>query len=196
MPLINAIIDSFGFRIALVAIVFSSFFIYKGLNTRTTSGRVLMTKFDHAIPFLPVFVIPYILYLPFLFGLVSYGILATPHFAEIAASVLALQLAAALVYHLYETHVPRPTLTGNDVFTRLTAFIYRNDNPFCAFPSLHVAYAILCGYWMMVLFPAFALLIVMFSLAIIASTMLIKQHALVDVLGGACMGMLCVAVLH
>ena len=184
------ITDSTGGRIAITAIVLASFGIYKKLNERSSPGAVLMTRLDRAIPFVPAFSVPYLLYIPYLFGIVGYGILATPYYAEIAASALAVQLAAAAIYRIHATSVPRPAVTGNDLFSRLTKFIYRNDRPNCAFPSLHVAYAVLCGYWAAVMLPALLPAVAVFSAAVILSTVFLKQHAVIDAFGGASVAVL------
>jgi membrane-associated phospholipid phosphatase len=193
-----AFIDSFGFRVALVVVTLSSFGIYVGLGHDDERGEVLMGWPEALIPFVPAFVVPYLLYIPLLLGLVFYGILVSPHFAEIAASVLAMQIAAAAVFSLHETRVKRPRVSKRDesLYVRLTHFIYHHDKPNNAYPSLHVAYAVLCGYWLSVLFPPFAPLIVTLAFLIALSTVFIKQHAVIDVVGGAAMGLLWVALVH
>lgn len=185
---------SMPFKAVLAAFVLLSFTIYKKMNERSEKGEVLLTSLDRAIPFLPAFSVPYLLYLPALFWIVAYGIMASPYFVRIAASALAIQLAAAVVFRYHGTYVPRPAVTGRDVFSRLTSFIYANDKPFCAYPSLHVAYSVFCGYWAAVLFPAIAPAAAVFALAVVVSTLFLKQHALVDVTSGTVLAVLCLTI--
>ena len=177
-------LQSLPVRSLMVAVVLLSFGIYGRLNARSSGGHVLMTRFDRRIPVNHFFSIPYLLYFPYLLGRVVYGILMSPIFANIAASALAVQLSAAVIYKRHQTHVPRPEFVPNGFFSRLTAMIYRNDKPFCAFPSLHVAYSTLCAYWSLTLFPGFAWVFVVLSGLVIASTVFLKQHAIADVIAG------------
>lgn len=177
-------------RAVVAAMVLASFGIYSLLN-KPSKAIVLGGRYDDKIPFVPVFIVPYILYFPYLFAVISYGIMTSPRWMEIALSALAVQLAAAAVYVIHQTHAPRPHVPGKDVFSRLTRYIYKHDEPYCAFPSLHVAYSVLCGYWAMVLFPSAAPFFLIFSLSIIASTVFVKQHVIADVISGAIMATLC-----
>ncbi|HTM68936.1 MAG TPA: phosphatase PAP2 family protein [Candidatus Binatia bacterium] len=182
---ISSILDEQVLRVALAAVVLSSFGIYSAANVETRKASVLTGRLDDAIPFMPIFSVPYLLYLPYLFFVIGYGIIASRWWANIAASALAVQLAAAAVYRVHQTHVPRPAVHGGDVFSRLTAFIYRHDAPYSCFPSLHVAYALLSLYWSVHLFPAAFPAFAGFTALIILSTLFIKQHSVADVVAGA-----------
>lgn len=195
MDTLLAFSDTLAFRGVLAAAVLSSFGIYKGLNMRSTGGDTLITRFDRVIPFLPVFTVPYLLYLPYLFGVVAYGIIFSPYYAEIAASALAVQLIAAFVYVTHDTYVPRPGTAGGGAFMRLASLVYRHDRPFCAFPSLHVAYSLLCGYWTAVLFPALMPAAFILTGSIVLSTVFLKQHVVADVVGGIALAVTCLVVI-
>jgi membrane-associated phospholipid phosphatase len=188
--------DSLTFRIVLVFLVCASFGIYSRLNKRDKHVDVLVTWLDRQINLKPMFSVPYLLYFPYLFFVTGYGIIASPFFANIAASTLAVQLVAAAIYYMNQTYVPRPSVPGKDVFSRLTKFIYRFDEPYCAFPSLHVAYSVLCGYWAFVLFgPVTAALSITLTVAIVFSTLFLKQHVIADVIAGAFVATLSVVLL-
>ena len=190
-----AFITSLTFRLLLATVVLASFAIYGSLNRPDDAAAVLATRLDNRIPFWPVFSVPYLLYFPLLLFVVVYGIAASSSFAKIALTFLSVQLIAALLYHRHQTHVPRPPMfRSRDLFHRLTAVIYRHDQPYCTFPSLHVAYSILCGYWLAVLFPALLPLIVILVLAIMASTLFLKQHVIADVCAGTALAGLCLMI--
>jgi len=182
-------------RTALAVLVVLSFSIYQKLNERAGGADVLMTGLDRKIPFLPAFSVPYLLFIPYLFFITIYGIVVSPYYAEIAASALAIQLIAAVIYWRQQTHVPRPPVTEKDVFSRLTAYIYGYDRPYCAFPSLHVAYSVFCAYWSFFLFPALAPFCVVLTAAIVASTLFIKQHVIADVFAGVALTLLTLAII-
>jgi len=176
--------QSLWFRMVLVTIVLFSFGIYSLLNKQTAKIHVLTGRYDDKIPFWPAASLPYLLYFPYLFFMVTYGIIKTPYFAQIAGAALMVQLVAAFVFARHQTHVPRPKLEVNGFFPRLTDFIYRHDKPFCTFPSLHVAYSTLCASWSVVLFPTLAPVFIILSSSVIAATLFLKQHAIADVIGG------------
>ena len=76
---IVAISSLFPLRITLLCVVLLSFGLYLTLNdAKKFGGDVLTSGLDRVIPFMPAFSIPYLLYLPFLLWLVTYGILFTP----------------------------------------------------------------------------------------------------------------------
>jgi len=184
MSFILAMTNHALLRPALAVLTVLGFCIYLLLNRRDERASILTTRLDDKIPFWPAFSIPYLLFLPYLLFITIYGVMASDHYAHIAASALAIQLAAALVYYLHQTHMPRPVVPRLGLFNRLTTFIYSHDEPYCAFPSLHVAYSVYCAYWSAFLFPYAAPALFVLTAAIIASTMFLKQHAIADVLGG------------
>ncbi len=190
-------IQSLYFRAVFAALVLLSLGIYSRLN-RTVPGRysVLVTRLDERIPFVPAFSVPYLIYIPYLLFIVGYGIMVSPYFAQVGATTLAVQLAAAAVYHIHQTHVPRPAVNGHDLFSRLTRFIYGFDRPFCAYPSLHVAYSLLCCYWGVVMFPSLTALFVLLTGSIIASTLFLKQHVIADVVSGLLLTTLSLAIIY
>jgi membrane-associated phospholipid phosphatase len=77
----------------------------------------------------------------------------------------------------------------------MTASLYQHDLPYCALPSLHVAYSVYCAYWSAHLFPAAAPFFIAFSALIIVSTLFVKQHVLADVAGGMTVAALSLAVM-
>jgi membrane-associated phospholipid phosphatase len=92
-----------------------------------------------------------------------------------------------IIFIVYPTHMPRPDIAGDSLFDRLVLFIYSNDRPVNCFPSIHC----LTSYLLFVTMNRHRLFSIVpriafsaFLWGIIASTVLIKQHALIDVAGG------------
>lgn len=181
-------------RVVTSAVVVGSFGLYHLVNGRRPRTHVLMTSIDDAIPFMPAFSVPYVLYFPFLFGTVLYGILRAPQWQTVALATLLTQSVAMLTYFFFQTHVPRPAITRDGIFESLTRYVYANDRPYNCFPSLHVAHAAGCLFWTVTFFPAFAAPLVGLTTAIILSTMFIKQHALADVAGGLALSVTALAI--
>lgn len=143
---------------------------------------------DDRIPFLPWFVISYaawmlILYIAFIYlGLINRSL----YWRTIITYNIAV-MASNLIFILFPTYMPRPDIAGDDLFTRLVLFIYNHDEPVNCFPSIHclTTYLLIITLHRHKLFSlGLRIFISLFLWSIIASTVFIKQHALVDVVGG------------
>ena len=157
---------------------------YGYLNNANRGVRSLETEFDRAIPFMKSFIIPYIMWYPFILMVLVY--LCYKHrttYYKILSTLVLGMLFCYAVYFFYQTTVPRPTLTDTDLLTKLVKFIYNRDNPFNCFPSIHV----LSSYLMMkgIKQSGSSNLIVnntiyTIGILIILSTLFVKQHVVYD----------------
>lgn len=172
-------------RVALVVALAAAITSYEPLNHATASVHVLRTPLDAALPFVPLLAIPYLLFLPFVLGtLLLFALREWARFRTLALAVIFAALAADLAFIAFQTYVARPSVVGNDLGARLVRAIYAGDQPYNGFPSLHVAFSMLCliayARWR----RAYALAALPLVAAIIAATVLIRQHYLADVAGG------------
>ena len=93
------------------------------------------------------------------------------------------QAVCFMIYLFFQTTVPRPPVPGNDIWSQLVRSMYSFDNPFNAFPSIHVltSYSLLKGCYDT---PELSLLlrggVGIASLFIILSTLFLKQHTILD----------------
>lgn len=172
-------------RALLVVALVASIYSYELVNHSTSNLHVLRTPLDVALPFVPLFAIPYLLYLPFLLlTLLLFGATNWRRFTVLALAFIFANVAADLFFLFFQTYVQRPSVPGADLGSQLVRFIYAHDQPYNAFPSLHTAGATLCFlayyHWR----PRYGLAVLPLALAIIAATVLIRQHYLADVAGG------------
>jgi len=143
---------------------------------------MLITPLDRQIPFLPAFIIPYIVWYPFIALTLLFIFLkdVRVYFKTLLALCLGL-LVSYVFYYYFQTTVPRPQVGERGILNYLVQFIYRHDLPYNCFPSIHV----LTSYLMMKgakVFKCWARLMVQFiGMMIIASTLFVKQHVLADV---------------
>jgi membrane-associated phospholipid phosphatase len=87
-------------------------------------------------------------------------------------------------YYFLQSEVSRPRLTGTDTFSKMVMAVYARDNPFNDFPSLHTSLStILAIHWVRVNKPL-GIVLAIWTALIVASTLLIKQHYIVDVIFG------------
>ncbi len=153
--------------------------------SRGRPKRLCGMPIDRRIPFLPIFVIPY---LSLFFFLPAAIILLYP--TPFAGSFL---VALGIVGLLYATMSPfvgcgarRADAHGPGILRALVRFVYRIDGEYNndVFPSTHVYVSTICGYYLARAYPPYALLSWAAAVCIAASTVFIKQHNLMDIAGG------------
>lgn len=150
---------------------------------------VITCAWDQKVPFCEFFVIPYVLWFPFWFGMVAYTLRydiavykRLMHYTILCCGF------SLIVYAVFPNRVQlRPEYFPRDnVFTRLVALIYSVDDSSNACPSDHVIVAL--GLIFTVLHcrrlsrSAAAIPLVTLGLLICASVALIKQHSVLDAL--------------
>lgn len=150
---------------------------------------------DKYIPFTRFAVIPYISW----YFYVTFAVLFLIFYKDgriyfkFINSMTAGALISYGIFIIFPTHVPRPDISGNDIFTMLTTGIYNADAPYNCFPSMHVLYAFLCFIFLQKIIPGRLLLKAVNTLLFIticASTVFTKQHYTPDILGGIIIGLL------
>lgn len=164
-------------------VILGSFYIL--LNTKPDKIHILITSIDLQIPLIKVFVIPYLGWYPFIFFTMIYIYLKDKeiYFKTLVTYNICL-LICFLIYYFFQTTVPRPILTENDFLTNVLRGVYMNDNPYNCFPSIHCF-----SSYLMALAAVFVsrgnkintLIINIVAFLIILSTLLIKQHVILDV---------------
>ncbi|WP_438493525.1 phosphatase PAP2 family protein [Paenibacillus sp. IHBB 3054] len=153
----------------------------------------LATNLDLLLPFVPSFIIPYVLWYPFVTAVLI--VLAFRNRGIYYQTLIALcsgLILSYIVYALFQTTVQRPeVLTETDFIHRLISYVYSHDQPFNCFPSIHV----LTSFLMLRGTSVFGRMVWLFtatmSILIIVSTVLVKQHVLADIVGGILVGELC-----
>lgn len=161
--------------------------IYVYLNHAGGPAHSLVTDMDRQIPFLKIFIVPYLSWYAFLF--VTFVYLAVKHkelyFQTLVKFLLGLLICYG-VYAVYQTYVPRPVLTGDGFLDRLVGFVYSSDEPLNCFPSTHVitAYLMMKAFVGSAVIPRlYKVIVTVISVVIIISTQFVKQHVLLDIVG-------------
>ena len=152
------------------------------------NGRHLIwCQLDDYVPFLPVFAIPYVAWYA-VQALTAWYCFKKDRkvFRKLVGYILFVYAVAISVYILYPTAIDfRPEITGKDLFSQSVGVIYRMDNPTNVFPSLHVLVAVGCAFAQCKAKklgkPILCILWWLIALSICASTVLIKQHSVLDI---------------
>jgi membrane-associated phospholipid phosphatase len=170
-------------RMLLAALVVALAMLYFPLNQADSSAVVLVGPLDMAIPVVPALSLPYLIFLP-VFGLVFAHTLVTGrNFTKLALVIVIVCGCSDLIYLLAQTHVPRPSATGQGFFGQLLSYVYSHDRPFSDFPSEHAAFATVLALYLYSLRAKYWPVMVGFCLLVICATVMTKQHSL---LGASC----------
>jgi membrane-associated phospholipid phosphatase len=165
---------------------------YNLLNNSQRGAYFLGTAIDEYIPFIDVFIIPYIIWYPFIF--ITMAIICWTDRKTYWKALITMQITMVVCYFIYfifQTHVPRPEVIGNGFSSELVKLIYANDAPYNAFPSIHSLTSFLMLY---AAFKASHLVkglkigIATMAIVIIISTLFVKQHVILDAISAVFLG--------
>ena len=148
--------------------------------------NLLISNIDNKIPFVHMFVYIYaILYiLLFLVPLVLYTKNKEKYYQYFVSSILAV-IISNIIFIIYPTTVIRPTIPYNNITNYILNIIYQIDTPAInCFPSLHCLISFLFIYYINTsnINNKIKLTISILSILVVLSTILIKQHILIDVI--------------
>ncbi|MGC8684927.1 MAG: phosphatase PAP2 family protein [bacterium] len=146
--------------------------------------HILDTKLDLLIPFVPGFVWIYVLYYIFCFTpIIIMNNMDT--FRRIALGYLLEGMISFAVFLFYPTKMIRPEIVGNSLSDKLLTIVYNTDPGFNVFPSLHVANSLFVALIFYRYNKKIGLVFLAIALLISISIFFVKQHYLVDFVGGA-----------
>lgn len=154
-------------------------------NVKTYSLALFLDKF---IPFLPIFVLFYITM--YIFVMLPYFLIKEKkYFKRVALAYVGILIISFFFYLFFPVKVDRPLTMGTNFWEEIVRWIRSIDPGYNCFPSLHVATPLLTSlscfhynqkYW----WP------LPWAFLIIISTVLIKQHYILDVLAGILVGLM------
>ena len=171
----------------LAAIVITQALVYFGTRF-FLPGRelhVLTGALDAHIPFIPAWIVVYLLAFPtWVIGAVLILSESRSHARLFLRAYILALLLAGLIFLLWPGTMARPQLLGDGFFIRLTRLIYEADTPTNLCPSLHVLSSFFC--WRGTLgcrkIPSwYSVFNLIFLLLVCFSVLFVKQHALIDI---------------
>ena len=131
-----------GFIIAIYFVAYLILFGY--LEQRPVRAyHVVHTVFDDMIPFCEIFIIPYLLWFPYVVITVVYFLFRNKNKKEYFQLIFNLMMGMTVflvVSYIYpNVQYLRPAVfPRSNIFTRLVAELYRTDTPTNILPSIHV----------------------------------------------------------
>lgn len=173
-----------GICVLLVVSVYFTSKIYAILN-HGPNVIFMKSPLDDLLPLVKPFVIPYVsLELVIYTTLLIFLFFHTRLFQSAALSMIAAWFISYAFYYFLQSLMIRPTVTGDDPLTQMLIGVYTSDNPYNDFPSLHTSLStILAIHWWQT-DRRIAIPVAIWVALIVASTMLVKQHYIADVVGG------------
>ena len=181
-------------RSSFMFIIIAISFIYDALNKITGNETEMITVVDKYIPFCKYFIVPYVLWYPYIgVFLILLCFLDKENYYKALIALITGMLISYFIFYIFPTAVVRPNITGSDVFTNLVLFVYNNDNPCNCFPSVHVLNSTLMLLYInkSSSFNRITKLISsIIAILIILSTVFVKQHVILDVAGGISLALL------
>jgi membrane-associated phospholipid phosphatase len=165
---------------------YAFFFLAYGFANRTiplSRCHDLSIALDYAIPFAPGFIFFYCF--PYLLMLVPVFIINDR--VMLQRTILAFFLLIVIsvsIFFLFPVFMPRPGFTVDSLATKLVALVYRNDQPVCGFPSLHVSMAVLATAILFRRSGTVGWVFSPFALLTSLSVLFVKQHVVLDFVGG------------
>lgn len=171
-------------------LLFSNIF-YGLLNNSNRGFNSLMLDIDRSTPFIKEFIIPYIIWYPFILIFLVYICLKdkTTYYKTLISLNIGL-IICYIIFYFFQTTVLRPELIGSDVFIKLVKFIYAHDEPYNCFPSVHVitTYTVMKGVNFASKEKPILMLSNVIGILIILSTIFVKQHVILDVIASIVLG--------
>lgn len=168
--------------------------------------HILYSEIDSYIPFCEYFIIPYFLWFFFIGATVLYFMFFNKNRAEYGALIINLGIGMTLFLLISlafpNGHALRPIYIARDnVFIQMTEYLYSLDTPTNIFPSIHVYNSIAahlaiinCGSLQKCRYIRWGSLIL--TVSIVLSTMFLKQHTIIDVLGALILNCICYLIIY
>ena len=181
--------------VMLTIILLANYLVYFASRIYTSGLKhySVVSALDRKLPFVPFFIFFYLLaYVQWIIGYVLIG----RGGKEIASRILAGELIAKGIvlfcFVLFPTTIAelRPdmeSLQDGGFWRELTAWLYSLDAVDNGFPSVHCLESWICFRGSMRLKEPpkwYVYMMFVMTMLVFASTVLIKQHALIDILGG------------
>ena len=157
--------------------------------TEALPGRTLSTPIDELVPLAPIWM--YVYALVFLAGFLPLFVVADRMlFRRVIAAFVTVELCGFTIFALFPVHMVGriEDVPVTSLATWGLRFTYHVDAPSNLFPSMHVALAVLAALccWKVDRLMGGGAGVV--AALIAASTLLVKQHWLADVVAGAALG--------
>lgn len=189
-------------RMLLAVLAYGIFYFctFFWLEQRDVSIHMIQTRIDEKIPFCEYFIVPYFFWFAYMAFSIIYFVFFGKEGREGKRMLYSMGTGMTvflLVSLLYPNgHNLRPVITGESIFLWGVRLLHQIDTATNILPSLHVFCTVVCSISLLRGHPwkkyrQFTLGVKLCTVLIIASTMFLKQHSVVDVVLALLLNMVC-----
>ena len=153
---------------------------------------VMHAKLDDYIPFVPIFIIPYLSWFIYIgFGFLYSAVKSKKEFYRLCIFIFGGMTISYIIYMLFPNGQNlRPKSLGNDIFSQIIGLIYKIDTPTNVLPSIHIMDSIALNTAIINCAERdknkrMEYISAIWMILICVSTLLVKQHSILDVAAGA-----------
>lgn len=188
-------IETFGLFLVMAGLLTSLEFAVFHVQTQWAHAGMTFwrpeTAFDAQIPLLPAWIWPYWLYFAFL-GTPIWLVKDRIELGAVAGGLTLVHFAGYACFLTWPSEMPREALTCNpfELACGLVGAMYLLDPGYGVFPSLHVAASVFLAIFAFDVRSPLRWPIALFTLAVIFSTVFVRQHYVIDLPAGILLGVL------
>ena len=174
----------------IIASIILNVLVYFGSRIITTGlyHYDLSIFIDKQLPFVPPMMIIYVLaYVHWIVGFIVIGRESREICYELMSAEQIAKIICLLCFLAIPATITRPEITGDGFCNWLSKLIYMADNPDNLFPSIHCLESWLVFRGAMKCKRegnTYKIVMLISAIMVFASTLLVKQHVFVDVIGG------------
>ncbi len=189
MKFIEKILPKYAW-LPLSASVVLNILVYWGnrLITSDMKHYDISSAIDEIIPFFAPMITIYILsYITWVIGFVVIGRESKEVCYEVMAGEQIAKILCLICFIAMPTTMVRANIQGDGLFEWLTRLIYTMDSPDNLFPSIHCLESWICFRGAMrckKVGNGYRTFMFIFAILVFASTVLVKQHVFIDIIGG------------
>ncbi len=163
------------------------FFLIERIDA--TSYYVPEVPLDHKIPFIPAFIIPYVLWFPWIPFICLWALFTDEKaYVRISRFLMIGMSLFILISFLFPTKLNlRPeNVPGDDICSAMVRYLHKIDTPTNVFPSIHVydtlvlLYGVFIGECKLFRSKVFRAFTVTLTILICLATCFLKQHSILD----------------
>ena len=171
--------------LAVFALGYGVFYIFPNFYASWKPSQLPLTWIDHSIPFLPW---TFLIYTSdYLLILLTVLIIQDKYsFLSFSRTMFCTLFICGIFFISFPTTYPRPPypVLNSVIIQGAMDLVYLADSPNNCFPSMHVALTSVATWNLRNRDSRLFTVFVIWTLAVIASTLTTKQHYLADVIGG------------
>ena len=153
------------------------------------SNSRLITAIDNMIPLIPFFVIFYLL--GYIMPVIPvFMIKDKKKFYRVIKSYLLILTLSFLIFLIYPMNIDRNPIINDNLFSKILGNVHFIDTDFNTFPSLHVSLSLFSYLIIINIKQNLKKYLLPILILIVISTLFVKQHLFIDVIGGLIIGYL------